>query len=274
MRQFPLRHTVVFCFLFVFVVLCGCAKQTDSDPVTSEGQVRARLGDFAVIASPTDMENMVVPTLRFKGKVLIETPDPVRELTAEQTQVAFPLPECRSMKVEIFTGGANCCFGYYLLTECQDEKFAAFIEPRDGGLGAAERKLRAYSADEAAFYYYEPAGQTGADKLSLSRSASPRLTRHIVFEDGFWRADKTGEFPAVYNALIRQATREKGMDPTAKAITVSYYTLMAGKSADRAFHVLKRFLPGKYVPLASQIFADIQKAAGGFNPVRNLTVEQ
>ncbi len=272
MKPFLSRHTAAFCSLLVFAAVCGCVKQTDSGPQVTDGQTRARLGDFAVVAAPADLENMVLPALEFKGAVLAKAPEPVRELSVEQAQMAFPLPECRSMKVEMFTGGANCCFGYYLLTTCPDEEFAALIEPRDGGLGPADRGLRAYPADEAAFHYYEPAGQTGEDTLSLNRAASPRPTRYIVFDAGSWRADKIGEFPAVYKALISRVTAEKGMDPAARAITLSYYTLMAGQGEDAAARVLRRYLPKKYAPLASRIFADIRKAADAFNPVRNLTV--
>ena len=273
MNAFLSRHAV-FCLLLGFAALCGCVKQATPGPVADSGQVRARLGDFAVAASPAEAENLVVPSLQHKGAALTKTSEPVRALSPEQTQTAFPLPECQSMKVEMFTGGANCCFGYYLLTQCPDGDFAAYVEPRDGGLGTGDRKLRAYPADESAFYYYEPTGQQGEDKLSLSRAVSPRPTRYIVFDNGSWRVDKPGEFPAVYNALILRNARDKGMDPAARAITEAYYTLMAGKNADAALRALKRSLPGKYASLATQIFADIQKAVTDFNPVRNLVVDQ
>lgn len=261
---------VAFCSILV-LALCGACtgRKPESAPETSG--VRARLGGFALSTSgPADE---ITPSLAYKGADITQTGETVRAVDPEQEVRNFPLPGCRSMKVEMFTGGANCCFRYYLLSECPDGSHAAYIEPRDGGMGAANASMRAYTMDDAAFFYYSPAGQTadqsGDAPFSFSRAESPRITRYIVYENGEWRPDRPGEFKAAYRSLRAQAVRGEGV-PGAKAVMAAYYSLMAGDAEDTAMRTLSMNLPGKYRKLSPGIFADIKKAVADFNPVKNL----
>ena len=114
----------------------------------------------------------------------------------------------------------------------------------------------------------------GANKLSLSRVDSPRITRFLVFENNAWRAGKPGELPAAYASPLAQVRKDKDANRTAKAMSMAYYTLMAGEKEADAARVLKRTLPGTYASLAPVILADIKAAVAGFDPVRNLTVNK
>ena len=273
--RFSPRFAALFCCAFLAAGLCACAGQSDQRASLADATVRASLGDFTVFAVAADPElPLVQPSLLYKNRDLSQTHDPMRELTPGQSVRDFPLPGCESMKVELFTGGANCCFGYYLLASCPDGGHAAYIEPRNGGVGEAQPALRAYPVDELAFFYYEPANQQGGVKLSLSRVDSPRITRYLVFDGGAWRADRAGELPAAYKALLAQLRGDKTMNRTARAISLAYYSQMAGEKPQAAARVLRRALPKEYAHLAPVILADIQASVDNFNPVRNLVLEQ
>lgn len=251
------------CFL-----ACGCAKHTLDDPA-QEG-VHTRFGNFTLAVSSE--EPMKQPHLRYKDREIMLDQPPVRALESARPTPDFPLPGCESQKTEVFTGGANCCFGYYLLTQCPDGAYAAYLEPFDGGLGEPEVALRAYPVADPAFMYYSPENQTGEDRLSFNRPESPRVTRHIVFDAGMWRAARVGEFQEAYTRLAAEAVRDANLAPEARAIAAAYYSLMAG--SPRAV-TAKRFttaLPEKYRRLADTMFADIEKAVAGFAPVTNLTI--
>ncbi len=263
-------------WLAALLALClfACAPREAARPDAGESAVRARLGNFALAVTAPDADNMVRPELLYNNRELAAPDDPVRDVSVKQSRRDFPLPGCESLTVEMFTGGANCCFGYYLLTRCPNGEYAASIEPGEGGLGDGVRNLRAYPATDASFFYYEPPDQSGNDRFSLSRAESPRLTRYLVFDDGAWRADRAGEFKAVYAGLLDRTAGDKQMNRAARAISMAYYSLMAGKGPDIAARALRRNLPKQYAGLASAIFADITTAVEAFGPVRNLVIDR
>ena len=268
----PFRFAPIVCCLFFVAGLTACAG-TNCQVHPENSSMQATLGEFSVSTVAAEAEtDLIQPSLRYKNREISPASDPIRELTAGAKVENFPLPDCASMSVEMFTGGANCCFGYYLITSCADGDHAAYIEPRNGGLGEALPNLRAYPVDDPAFFYYEPQNQQGADKLALSRVESPRLTRLLVFADGAWRADIPGEFPAVYTLLLSETRKAKDMDKAARGISLAYYALMAGQKDDAAFKLLKRSLSQKHAPLASTIFTDIKNSVLDFAPVRNLVL--
>ncbi|SBW03163.1 exported hypothetical protein [uncultured delta proteobacterium] len=273
-RSLP-RFAMTACFVFLVAGLAACAKQPDPQTNLAKAGARANMGDFTVFAVEAEPgTNLVQPTVLYKNRDISQPGDPVREMTPGKIVLNFPQPGCESMKVETFTGGANCCFGYYLLTTCPDGPHAAYIEPQNGGVGDAEQKLRAYPIDDPAFFYYEPQNQTGGTKLSLSRVDSPRITRFLVFDNGVWRADHAGELAAAYKALLDQARKDKTMNKAARAISMAYYSLMAGGKTAAAERLLKQALPREYTHLTPAIMKDIQTSVSSFNPVRSLTVTQ
>ena len=266
MSHFFLRSFAVICCLF----LAACVG---SGTTPKNATVLTDLGDFTVLSiAPQPETGLVQPSLLYKNREISPAVDPMRTLDAGQKTQNFPLPGCQSVTVEMFTGGANCCFGEYILTTCPDGSYAAFIEPRDGGLGDPQKALRAYPIDDPAFMYYEPENQKGRNKLALNRVESPRVSRFLVFERGAWRTDKPGEFPAAYATLFAEVQKDKQTNKTARAISMAYYTLMAGEKDAAAARTLNRALPKSYAPLARTILADIKTAIAAFDPVRNLVV--
>ncbi|MDL2210052.1 hypothetical protein LJC26_04530 [Desulfovibrio sp. OttesenSCG-928-O18] len=260
---------------FVFVLCCclfvsACTCRTPAGQNLADGDVRARLGNFTVAVS--EGTAMQQPHVWYKNKDLAPAQEEVRTLSVTQSVRNFPLPECESMKVEVFTGGANCCFGYYLLTRCPGDEYAAYVQPFDGGVGEPVGAMRAYPVNDPSFMYYAPKGQSGDKQLSFIRPESPRLTRYVVFEGNAWRADKPGEFTAAYKELAAKARADKDMNPSAKAITVAYYSMMAGGKKDVLKRRFQAALPKEYRNLADTIFTDIEKAVTGFAPVQNLDI--
>lgn len=267
--------SLVCAFSLVFA-LCSCVKQSGTEGVP-EGEKLAALGGFSLVSPGPDAATDLTPAfLLYKGKDISQMTDPMREITVREAVEEFPAPGCEGVVVEMFTGGANCCFGYYLLTTCTDGDHAAYMEPADGGLGEPQPGMRAYSVTDTAFFYYSPRDQKKPGAISLSRVDSPRPDRFLVYDNGVWRADKLGEFAAAYKALRAEAIKKKGGNALAKNITVAYYSLMAGddpatvsRTLERA---MRRGLTKQNAHIPAVVFADIQKAVEEFNPVKNLTV--
>lgn len=254
----PFRFVLAFS-LFGALLLTGCPQSTQGDTDSA----LASTGEFSIAVSAPDADNLHTVTA-YRGKASVtQYKDPVREVSTSSAQ-GFPLPECSSQTVEMFTGGANCCFGYYIITTCPDGQYAAYMDPMDGNLGKPVSALKAYPVSDPAFMYYSK------DALSFIRPDSPRLTRHLVFDGGKWRADKIGEFNAVYRSLAATALADKSMNKTTKAITVTYYSYMANTPEKTLKKNLRAALPKEYRNLSASIFEDIKKAADGFDPVKNI----
>jgi len=267
------RSVPLFCLFALVLCLGACFGQSGPESALPGPNARAQLGNFFLLSPDEDPATKMAPAiLLHSGKDITQINDPMREVTADGPLADFPLPGCESMKVEMFTGGANCCFGYYLLTSCPDGEHAGYLEPGNGGVGEAQPALRAYAVDDPTFFYYQPKNQKAASPLFLSRADSPRVNRFLVYDKGLWRADKPGEFPAVYKSLLVELDRDKDMNPTAKAISTAYYSLMAGEKASAIFRELKRALPKEWTPLTNTVNADIRAAVKDFNPVKNLKI--
>ena len=232
-------------------------------------------GKFAIaVGAAPELEGFKHVVVSYNGKLLRQDEDPYRVATTGSALADFPLPGCESMTLELFTGGANCCLGYYILTACPDEDAAAFSAPADGGLGQAMTvagQVKGFPLSEPAFMYYSPQSQDNAPVLSLSRVDSPRPTRYVIFDDNTWRADKLGEFATAYQALAAEAEAAGQDDKTAgRAITLAYYAHMAGTDAAGVKAVLKAELPAEFANLSDTIFDDIVKAAAEFKPFEQL----
>lgn len=246
----------------------NAAKQTDAGTTTV-------FYDFTVVSGPEDANNMRPVRLRYKGREIPLDTEPLREATAGDIEKNVPLKGCETMKVDIFTGGANCCAGYYLLSSCGSERYAAYITPYDGYLSPHPETVAdgvvGYLISDPSFMYYEIDPQNG---VSLARPSSPRPERFLIFENGAWRVDKPGEFKAAYEKLLQETRDDKDMDPTAKAITVAYYSLMNGKDATAVTKELAKALPDTFSKQAEAIMKELQKAVDGFKPVRNLNLSK
>lgn len=250
----------------VATCLCVCAPA-----VAGDDDVRARLGGFSLaVAGPEEQATVL---LRHNGEKLFSE-GPFRSVSFKEAASGYPSAECRNLKVEVFTGGANCCFGYYFLTSCPNGDAAARLAPYGGDVGdltpIPNSAERAYVAMDPAFMYYEKKDAKGA-QLSLSRPESPRPNRFLVFSDGAWRPDARGEFPAAYVALAEAIRKDQDVPQTARAVTAAYYDLMAEQNPETALRTLKRDLPDEYAALADAVFMDIDNAVEAFNPVKALS---
>lgn len=241
----------------------------EGDQGLSPGTLHFAKFSIEVKAAP-EAENYKVVTVSHSGKAVTADSDIYRSVETDAATRDFPLPGCESMTLELFTGGANCCFGYYILTSCPEEDVAAFHEPTDGGMGKAtaiDAEIKGYPMADPAFMYYSPANQSGAAILSLNRVESPRPTRYVVFDANTWREDKIGEFAQAYKDLAVQSEGSDGSaDPVASAISRAYYTHMAGADAAEVKALLATELPAEFADLKDTIFSDIVKATAEFKP--------
>ncbi len=208
--------------------------------------------------------------ITYSGKIAAEPEDePFRETSFEKPGGDFPASGCETLKLEVFTGGANCCFGYYIMTSCPDGDYLGYIEPFDGMMSKSSLP-GAFSVDEPYFIYYGV--EDGTVSLDLSRVESPRPQRLLVFENGAWRADKVGEFAQHYRSLSEKAGDGFDKGAPAAAILKAYYAYMAGDSKEQVLGLLKKELPAEYAVLSEAIFADIAGAAGNLDLVEMLPI--
>ena len=253
----------------------GAAAAEAKNSGQSASQLGVRTGPFVVDVLEA-REGMQSLRVMCNSKDITEDGDTLyREVTVDEPVSDFPEQGLETVKINIYTGGANCCQGYYLLVSAQEhgtaeESYAAYVEPYDGGLSRNDYPV-GYAAIDPAFKGYELENT----EIFISRAESPRLNRLLVFADGRWRPDKVGEFPDYYQ-IMSEATAEAGnMHPLSRAIALSYYSLMRGDGADAALKVLKTDIPDAYNKrkIVAAIFEDIEEAAGNFNPVENLKLK-
>lgn len=234
-------------------------------------------GDFTV-AVRKEKENPAYKqvALSYNGESLSDDGDGYRTVIPGGVTLDFPLPDCRTMTLELFTGGANCCFAYYILMNCPDEDLIEFNEPMHGGMGALTRvsgNVSGYPINDPAFMYYSTENQKGDAALSLSGAESPRPTRYIVFADNVWRVDKVGEFAPAYRALPEKL-KGKDINPASLAISLAYYSYMAGDDEETVKALLKAELPKEYAPLTEIIFKDVVKAVEEFKPFKRVPLPE
>ena len=176
----------------------------------------------------------------------------------------YPQPGYSTLNINMFTGGANCCNGYYLLTSSDKDSYAAYIEPGDYYLVWQDNR---YVISDPYFMYYSP--EFATDKIAFNRVNSPRMNRLLVFENKQWRTDKPGEFPDYYKQQLSELADAKDMDPLANAIVKAYYTLMSGQSVEAVRTQFTASPIKEYQAYYPQIFEDITKAIN-YNPVKNI----
>ena len=234
--------------------------------------VTVTLGKFSIAEHSTGKAGeMIRLAVEYGGKSIAQADETYR--TVKHAKKDVPAG-ASTMVVEMFTGGANCCLGYYLLTSDGDKDAAAFIEPFDGELTdtvGLSGKVQTFTVNDSSFMYYAKTGDNAS--VSFTRPESPRLERLVVFDNGAWRVDKKGEYAAMYNALATASKEKKEGNATANAMSFAYYSLMAGTEKDMVSKVFIAMLPQNVNPLAQDIFADIEKAVGSFNPVGVISLQ-
>lgn len=246
-------------------------KQKAIDYSQPQKDINISFADFAVASrpDPVNPDNPKTVEVTFEQKGISKDTESYTFFGPVAEAKDFPATGCDTMQIALYTGGANCCNGYYLLTACPETARAAFLPPGGSLAPKPDEGFKGYKADDLGFMYYEPAGQVGPDKLSLSGAESPRLTRFIVFDNGLWRADRQGEFPAYYGKLVAEAKRAD-IAPLPKAIEVGYYSYMAGHAPTQVAEAVMSIMPAKHADLAPIIVADIEKSASKFREIENL----
>lgn len=189
--------------------------------------------------------------------------------------------DCETLWVQFYTGGAACCYGDYLITECQGRGYATRVSPGRAAMESAPDSAKnnaVFSIYDTSFVAYMPKPvegyPEGAAELSFSMGHSPYMPRLMLFEDNAWRLDNIGEFPAYHAAKKSEAqhyfdeeTSQGDADGIASAaIRLVYSTIMAGDGTAAARTLLEETLPEQYRPLSETIFADIIAATRDTRP--------
>ncbi len=267
------------CKMMLFGIACVLAFFTHVSGSSAEsvGQsvLEAKLGKFGAFTK-MNPDGLISVKLLYGEKDISQDKDVTyREVTFDEPSVNFPVENMETLKINLYTGGANCCQGYYLLVAGKGAHgtgdCAAYIEPYDGGL-ALNIEPAGYAAMDSSFKGYQIEGTD----VFLSRAESSRFSRLLVFEGGKWRTDKIGEFPAYYRGMASES-RDSGLNPLYNAIALSYYSLMEGNPPESAKQLLQKEMPTEFAgkpEIVSRIFADIEKAAKEFNPVKNLGISK
>ena len=254
------RFILTFSGIFL-IALCMLFPGTALAEKEKEAQVTLKNFTLVVVQQS---EDIVVATLLYKKKPVHEEGEAFASYTVDDVRHAFPSSDCETVKVNLTTGGANCCFGNYLLTACAGGDYAVYMSPL---MGIKESPVHnTFSIADPFFMYYEPhvAGQDNA--LVLSRADSPAPLRLLVFNDG-WRVDAVGEFPEYYLKLADN-TVETGRENTlAGAVLRAYYLAMAARPRAEIYARFQKEMPKEYAAFAEQAFKDIETAVAQFDPI-------
>ncbi|MBE1236047.1 hypothetical protein IHV25_00030 [Phaeovibrio sulfidiphilus] len=237
---------------------------------------RVDLGPLSLVASPAADGGSFDATLYDAGRKVDASATGFVFLGAGRPVADVPLPGCQSRRVELFSGGANCCSTYYLLGSCPSGPFAVYVDSGSKsfmedavGLGA-DGSVRAFPVTDPVFQSYGPDLPGATNWVSFSTADSPAVSRFMVFENGAWRMDRVGEFPQAYDDLIAKIPAQHSVSPASAAVARAYYTAMKGEPA---LPVLEAALPPDWQPFRAVINADILRAVGGFNPIHTIRLE-
>ncbi len=253
----------------LFLVILACSLPLFPLACPAAGTETIVSGPFTVLVKQGP--NSAKLDVRCENQSLSRHENDMREVYTDPSLENFPLPGDHTLKVNCFTGGANCCFGYYILTSGNNTA-AAYIPPLDGGLGPADLPDRAaFALNDPIFMYYEKKDAEGKG-FALSRVDSPRPNRLLVFDEAHWRIDRPGEFPGYYANLLAllDHPRNQPLQREAKALLKAYYRLMAGQSKQTTVQYLAHEMPDKYASILQPVFEDIETATREFDPVETL----
>ncbi len=195
-------------------------------------------------------------------------PPKVRELNAT------PSPDCRTVLVELFSGGAHCCFTDLVLTTCPKGRTAAEIDLSNGPGVKFRDTTRSGTMqivlNDWSFSYY-----SFNDRVRLSFASSPAMKRLLVFEANGWRPDTPGQFPAFYKNRVTEAYRDFRKSPksdteskASRVIAGAYYEFMRTGNEKEALSILRKNFPRPWQPFSDRVLSDIKKAALDFNPIK------
>ena len=225
------------------------------------------------IGMDAEVDNYKTLSILHDGKPVSTATDAYRTVEISDRVNNYPVENCETLSLEMFTGGANCCFGYYILSACPDADAAVYIDPIPGGMSADPKNLgdtMGYAVTDPSFMYYSTE-EDGDDSITLSGAESPRLVRYVVFDVDRWRLDKRGEFTAAYRQLSAEADGLQAdgpvPNPVSRAIYMSYYSYMAGDDPVAVKALLKTQLPVQYSHLSDVVFSDIEKAVTEYKPL-------
>ena len=175
-----------------------------------------------------------------------------------------PRKDCKSLLIPTYTGGAHCCSINILCIVCGAKKYFAILELKHSEMEFVDQDrdgTKEILLTDWSFAYYGL-----SDDVFLSFAESPGLKRLLVFTPQGWRADRPGEFPSMYQRLVKGIPREKS---ATGAIALSYYALMAGKGEAAAEALLVKYLPDPWKPKRSKTFSDIKRSVKNFKPFKN-----
>ncbi len=194
-----------------------------------------------------------------------------------------------SMLVEVYSGGAHCCYTTIVCIVHGSKAGATAFDRQDGGTfgftdvdgdGVKEIQINDWS-----FAYY---GTNDSD-LELSFAFSPAMARLMVYEGDKWRADRPGEFTNFY--AERKARCEKDARIAAEkakqqgyyhrtrgeiennvsvAIEAAYYMHMSGGAEAEIRDLLQGLLPPAWQSQSRKIASDIRRYSKDFNPARRI----
>jgi hypothetical protein len=190
---------------------------------------------------------------------------------------ATPRPNCRSLLVYCFSGGAHCCMTLIIATSCNSQKDLATVNLEHSGdevkfVNADGGDAKELQVIDWQLAYYSPEDS----ELELPFADSPEMDRLLVFDGGKWRVDRVGEFRRYYEIRFGKsrdaalAAAKKGNDEeriAVRAMQAAYYSLMSGKSVEDAREVLNRLLPPSWKPESAKVIEDIRRAVAEYNPV-------
>ena len=98
----------------LFLVILACSLPLFPLACPAAGTETIVSGPFTVLVKQGP--NSAKLDVRCENQSLSRHENDMREVYTDPSLENFPLPGDHTLKVNCFTGGANCCFGYYILT--------------------------------------------------------------------------------------------------------------------------------------------------------------
>ncbi|EKO39078.1 MAG: hypothetical protein B193_2205 [Solidesulfovibrio magneticus str. Maddingley MBC34] len=262
----------------------GFKKSTDPSVAFAKNTI-----DFYGLRIKETKEDVVVS---YNGKKVASSPAIKfmrKELYIKDAYVAddYPRQGMRTLFIPTFSGGANCCVEDVIVTKTEKSLAVAVVHSGSGS-GVSPEAVKADAPIVVSSVCAMQVELRNVDKEAFGwcTATAPRPDACLVFDDDAWRFAKSGENPALYNALLQKelaAATDPGNQPHygepldkevvyANAVNILFYSIMAGKSEAESSDFLHRALPGLDAEHRRNFITNVKKAIADCDALTSKTI--
>lgn len=182
-----------------------------------------------------------------------------------------PRDGCQSIITYSYSGGAHCCTTAILATSCKTVDSLIKVDLQHNSSEDILNDLNGDGIKELVLYNWDFAYFSPDENHDLCFAVSPSMLHYAIWTQEGWKITRPGDLSLknIYTKLMNEQLNSKPSSDyrVGRAITTTYYALMAGEDNAKAKNLLTKLLPKHWKPITNRIFSTIESSAANFNPI-------